>query len=149
MNDGKASEGRKKKPRVKKGDWLQAALDLLEEGGIGAVRVERLAAHLDVAKSGFYWHFRNRADLYQHLLDYWAEAFTEIVANNPEVRYGDPMTRLERLARMVEEQNLARYDLPIRGWARQDEKAREVVRQVIARRLALVHGIFADLGFTG
>ena len=55
--------------RVSKDQWLAAALEELEKGGIEAVRVERLARILNVARSGFYWHFKNRDDLYRHLLD--------------------------------------------------------------------------------
>ena len=47
--------------------------------GIVRVRVERLARDLGVAKSGFYWHFRDRADLLKQMLRYWSDEFTEAV----------------------------------------------------------------------
>ena len=54
-----------RKRRVTKAEWLATALCELERGGIEAVKVERLSVILSVAKSGFYWHFRDRTDLYQ------------------------------------------------------------------------------------
>lgn len=45
--------------------WIDAALDAMAEGGLGAVRVEALARTLGVTKGGFYWHFTDR----QALLD--------------------------------------------------------------------------------
>ena len=59
--------------RVSKDQWLAAAVTALEQGGVDAVRVERLARALDVSKSGFYWHFKDRADLLLELLEYWEE----------------------------------------------------------------------------
>ncbi len=57
--------------RFSKSDWLAAALDVLADGGIEAIRVERLAKQLGVAKSGLYYHFRDRDDLHAELLLYW------------------------------------------------------------------------------
>ena len=70
MTQIKAStDGRR--ARVSKSDWLKAGLEVLKKSGIEAVRVERLASNLGVAKSGFYYHFRDRHDLCKQMLDYW------------------------------------------------------------------------------
>ena len=58
--------------RVSKSDWLETALEFLRREGIDAVRVEALARKLGVAKSGFYWHFREHRQLMQEMLDYWS-----------------------------------------------------------------------------
>ena len=55
---------RKKQKRVNKNDWLVAAIDMLENDGIERVIIERLARKLGVSKSGFYWHFKNKKELY-------------------------------------------------------------------------------------
>ena len=46
--------------RVSKQNWISAALETLAMSGIESVKVERLAKQLGVAKSGFYWHFKDR-----------------------------------------------------------------------------------------
>jgi AcrR family transcriptional regulator len=82
-------ENEKKRKRVSKDQWLSAALDMLETGGVNNVRVERIAAKLSISKSGFYWHFKDRRDLLSHILEYWAHEYTEVVSNNPQFHRGD------------------------------------------------------------
>jgi len=138
---------RMRKGRVTKAEWLSTALDELERGGIEAVRVERLANILSVAKSGFYWHFKDRRDLCRHLLDYWFQEYTQVVTSNPQLLLGQPRARLERVMEMIQEHDLARYDLAIRAWAKHDEMAQEVVQLVTKTRLDFLRQIFSEMGF--
>ena len=62
--------------RVTKAEWQELALKVLASEGVQGVRVERLARDLGIAKAGFYWHFRDRRDLLQSILAYWANEFT-------------------------------------------------------------------------
>jgi len=52
-----------KKDRVSKAEWLEKALDILEEDGLEEIKIDRLAKELKVSRSGFYWHFENRKAL--------------------------------------------------------------------------------------
>jgi AcrR family transcriptional regulator len=54
-------------------DWLKAARLALLEGGVEAVRVEKLARTLYVTKGSFYWHFKDREQLLEVLLREWEE----------------------------------------------------------------------------
>lgn len=140
---------RRAQRRVSKRDWLQTALRMLQTGGIEAVRVERLAAELEVNKSGFYYHFRDRADLHAALLDYWLELDAAPIAqayDDPDV---GPAEMLRIIAEVVDHEDLSRYDSAIRQWARQDPRVRRVWRTEMNRRLEIVRGLFAALGFTG
>jgi AcrR family transcriptional regulator len=139
----------KRTGRVSKAEWLAAALEELEKGGIDAVRVERLGKLLSVAKSGFYWHFKDRRDLHLHLLDYWFHEYTAVVTANPLLHQGDPKSRLEKIMAMVEDNDLAKYETAIRAWAEHDEMAGEVVQDVTKARLDFIRPIFAELGFNG
>jgi AcrR family transcriptional regulator len=135
--------------RVSKAEWLATALDELEKGGIEAVRVERLARILSVAKSGFYWHFQNRRDLQRQLLEYWLHEYTEVVTSNPQLLLGEPKARLEKIMKMIQEHDLGRYDLAIRAWAKHDEMAHEFVQRVTKLRLDFIGQIFSAMGFEG
>jgi AcrR family transcriptional regulator len=104
-----------RKVRVTKSEWLSTALTELEKGSIEAVRVERIAKLLSVAKSGFYWHFKDRRDLHRQLLDYWLLEYTQVVTSNRRFLVGDPKVRLTRAMKMVQEEDLGRYDLAIRS----------------------------------
>jgi AcrR family transcriptional regulator len=141
--------GERRVGRVSKDQWLATALEELENGGIEAVRVERLAIILSVSKSGFYWHFKDRKDLYQHLLDYWFHEYTEVVTSNPLLLVGGPKVRLEMVSRMIQEHDLGKYDLAFRSWAKYDDTAREAVKRVTKVRMGFLRQILAEMGFEG
>ena len=138
-----------RRKRVSKAEWLGQALDVLASEGIQGVRVERLARNLGIAKAGFYWHFRDRRDLMQSLLDYWTHEFTAVVTEKPGLLEGDPQKRLYKTMLMILEHHLTKYDLAIRGWAAHDPIAAKAVRLVNRMRLDFVRSIFSDIGFRG
>ena len=135
--------------RVSKNQWLAKALEALESGGIEAVKIERLAKALGISRSGFYWHFKNRQDLLDHLLDYWVREYTGIVTDNPDVMKLDPEKRLLASMEMIRDKHLGKYDLAMTSWANSDSKIRKVVNEVVKIRLDYLRTIFSELGFTG
>jgi AcrR family transcriptional regulator len=135
--------------RVSKDQWLAQALEELVRGGIAAVRVERLARALAVAKSGFYWHFDGLDDLHRHLLDYWSSEYTGAIMARVEEVPREPRAQLELVMELVEEGDFGRYDFAMHGWAKQDAAVRAAVDEVVASRLAFIGRIFARLGFSG
>ena len=56
--------------KATKDDWLNAALAILIREGIEAVLVLPRAKKLKVSRSSFYWYFKNRKDLLDHLLQH-------------------------------------------------------------------------------
>jgi AcrR family transcriptional regulator len=138
-----------RKQRVSKDQWLHVALKELEFGGVEAVRVDVLAKRLSVSRSGFYWHFRNREDLWLQLLEYWQHEFTEVVTSNESLIRAEPKQRLKLIIAMIEEYDLGRYDISFRAWARHDEMAAAVVREVTNARLEFMRVLFRELGFKG
>ena len=63
-------------------DWLDAAWRMLGDGGVDSIRVEKLAENMGVTKGSFYWHFKNRRDLIDEMLSFWAEQSTQTVITN-------------------------------------------------------------------
>jgi AcrR family transcriptional regulator len=137
------------KKRVSKAEWLALALEVLATVGVQGVRIERLAREIGIAKSGFYWHFRDRGELMQSILDYWGHEFTAVITENPEFLEGDPKQRLYQTMVMILDHDLTKYDLAIRDWAAHDAAAAKAVRLVNRMRLEFVRSIFSDLGFRG
>ena len=135
--------------RVSKSEWLAQALEVLSREGVQGVRVEQLARDLKIAKSGFYWHFRNRHELLRHMLDYWAYEFTEVVIQYQELLNVDPESRLNQISNMIRKHNLTKFDLSVRAWAEHDEVAATVVAQVDESRLGYLRETFRELGFEG
>jgi len=135
--------------RVSKDQWLAKALETLELEGIEGVKIERLAKQLGISRSGFYWHFKNRQDMLQHLLDYWAREYTGIITDNADMKKLDAKRRLLINMKMVRDKKLAKYDLAMNAWAKVDPLVYEVVKKVIKMRLDFNREIFAELGFDG
>ena len=72
-------------------DWISGAWDMLGESGFEGVRVEPLARRLGVTKGSFYWHFKDRQELLEALLDRWFSIWDDLsadveLANNPADR---------------------------------------------------------------
>ena len=135
--------------RVSKSQWLAKALETLGLSGVEAVKIERLAKGLGISRSGFYWHFKNRQDLLEHLLDYWVRRYTGILTDNPDVAKLDPKKRLLTTMEMIRDKNLTKYDLSMTSWAKLDSKVHKVVKKVVKMRLDYLRVIFAELGFEG
>ena len=134
---------------VSRAEWLQAAAKILESHSIADVKIESLARALDISKSGFYWHFKNRDDLLDHLLNYWSHEVTEVITENPKLLELEPVNRLCRIAEIILDYDLVRYDIGIRQWALSNEKVAEVVASVNQKRMDFVGGALQELGFSG
>jgi AcrR family transcriptional regulator len=134
---------------VSKGQWLEIALEELAFRGVDTVKIERLAKGLGISRSGFYWHFKNRQDLLDNLLEYWVLRYTGILTDNPDVAKLDPKLRLLTTMETIRDKNLTKYDLSMTSWAKLDSKVHKVVTQVVKMRLDYLRGIFAELGFEG
>jgi AcrR family transcriptional regulator len=130
-----------------KSQWLSAGLEALRRGGVGAVRVERLAADLAITKGSFYWHFRDRGELLAALLEYWAREMTEAEFERIRELRGGLEQRLLTLAQDVLEKGMGRYDPAVRAWARADRRVAAAVAQVDRRRVRALTEFFAEGGF--
>jgi len=127
--------------------WLSAGLDALRKGGVGAVRVERLAAGVGVTKGSFYHHFRDRGALLDALLEFWSREMTDAEFERLQGMRGGLAARLLALAEDVLEKGMGRYDPSIRAWARHDRKVAAAVAQVDRRRVKALAGFFEEGGF--
>ena len=133
--------------RVSKSEWLEAALQILEHEGVDAVRVQRLARELQISRSGFYWHFKDRKDLLQQVLDYWTHEYTEVVSENELLLSLEPREQLHQVARMIHRHNLGKFDVVIQAWAKTDPLARAAADKVTKIRLDFLRRVFRELGF--
>ena len=137
------------KPNLDREAWLIRALEVLLHEGIHGVRVERLARDLEVTKGSFYWHFQDREDLLKAVLEYWSDAYNDIVLDNPEFQQGDAGRALLSAMKRVREEGLDRYELAMRAWAAHDAAANRVVEKVYAKRTQFIRNCFERIGFRG
>lgn len=128
---------------------LQAGLDGLNADGAMGVPVDVMAMRLGISNSAFYSHFKNRTDFFTKILGYWVRAVTEQFVTNPEVRALPPMDRLTRIAEIMVNSELARYEATIMQWSLQDETVASATREVNRMRLDFVRTAFEEAGFSG
>ena len=136
-----------KQPRLSRDDWLKAALSLCTKG-IDKVKIAPLAEQLGVTTGSFYWHFRNRGELLDALLEYWEREMTDVAVVSVKHHPGPPAKRIFNLMNTVMSQGLARYDLPIWQWAQSDTRASRVFNRVLKKRFSTAAWMFSEAGFS-
>lgn len=129
--------------KLSREDWLVAAVEDLRQGGVEAVRVEKLARTLGVTKGSFYWHFRDRAELLEAILSRWEEETDWLTAGASTAE--TPRRRIEQFFVLA---NMSPYppDREIFAWARRDAVVARRVEVVEAKRVAFFEAQLRDLG---
>ncbi|MCC7273008.1 MAG: TetR/AcrR family transcriptional regulator [Alphaproteobacteria bacterium] len=151
MRDGSEGGGTARGQRLVRADWIEAARGALVAGGIASVKVDRLAAGLGVTRGSFYWHFVGRSELLEALLRHWEATNTAPMEQAVAAAGPDGHARFAALVRLwIDEVAFSpAYDAAVRDWARHAPAAAAAVRRIDDRRIALLAGIFADLGYAG
>lgn len=139
----------KKKESSKLGqqDWIDLGLKVLAEKGVESVRVEPIAQLLNVTKGSFYWHFKNREELLEAILQDWVSRETDSIIEQVEVEGGDASTKLLHLFELAIQDD-GQVEHAIRSWAANDSKVALLLEQVDQRRLSYTKTLFLELGFT-
>lgn len=130
--------------KVTREDWINVALDALVSDGEKQVKVAILGERLGVSRSSFYWYFKSRQDLLDHLLEHWnitnttamvaqancpANTITEAACNvfkcfvDPEL-FDNPL------------------DFAVRDWARRSGKVRRILDRAEQLRLDALEAMF-------
>ena len=133
--------------RLTRDDWLRAALETMREKGVDGVKVAPLAAEMGVTTGSFYWHFKNRRELLDGLLEFWEHTMTETAIEEARRFEGSATDRILFLMGQVMISDLAGYDLPIWHWAQSDEGAGVVFQRAIEKRFAFATWMFSEVGF--
>jgi len=135
--------GAKRRTRI---EWIAAALEAMADGGVDAVRVERLAPTLGVSKGSFYWHFEDRNDLLTATVDQWEAGGTDRIIARAEAGGGDAAARILALGRLTADPKRMASELAIRDWARRDPAIAARVERVDDRRMQYLRALFTQLG---
>jgi AcrR family transcriptional regulator len=147
MYDCNMSLKARAKPRLTQQDWIDAALEVLAQSGIGSVTIETLASTLGITRGSFYHHFSDRQELLEAMLEYWAKEWTFSVRDQVASLGLDPGNTLLALLRTIRNNRASDLDAPMRAWALHDETAKTVLARVDEARLAMIRKQFVALGF--
>lgn len=127
--------------------WLDEGLDVLAVDGLAGLRTEGLARRLQVTRGSFYHHFVDLADYRRALLGHYEETCTreQLEANGGLAG----LLAVERL-RLLSETALSLetvhsgLEAAIRGWAVQDDDARQTLGRVDAARLEYLQTLITE-----
>lgn len=135
--------------KLSRNDWINAAMNVLSTGGIELVRIDNIAKKLKITRGSFYYHFKNRQELLQAILENWRVKATEAVIENLQKRSLDPLQQLTELVtlphrgkRSIE---AASIEISLRTWARRDPIAKAAVEEVDSYRIAYIERLFVEM----
>ena len=115
--------------------WIDEGLTVLQQEGIGGVRIDRIAARLGLTKGSFHHHFDGVGDFHRSLLErYESDATARIDSAVESLDRLPPQRVLVDASAQISGD--AGREAAIRGWASQDEVARATLRRTDAARLA-------------
>lgn len=131
---------------MSKPGWLRAARVALLRGGIASVRVEPLARELGVTKGSFYWHFSDRAELLEALIQEWEAEADLLIGAIGAARTEGLRSLLDQLAVNVvaSERGEVPSDAAIFAWAAVSPEIAERVSAAEEERIALLGELIGD-----
>ncbi len=137
-------------PSLDTAAWIDAAFEMLAEGGIDAVRVDPLAKRLGVTRGSFYWHFKDREALHQAMLKEWRKRASYQIGSRIESRTSAPDERLKQTLALPNStprsKRAAAIELAIRLWAQRDANAAKAVQHIDRVRLKYYAQLFGEMG---
>ncbi|WP_235681060.1 TetR/AcrR family transcriptional regulator [Tomitella gaofuii] len=128
-------------------DWTTAALALLVEDGVAAVKISTLCARLGVTKGSFYWHFADLRSLMAATADHWCGRQNDAVRGLDDLESLPVDERLGVMSRMLLAEGSWTVERAIRDWARTNEQVAESVRVLDRRIFDVVEATMRELGF--
>ena len=117
------------RPRRSREEWLEAALAILSSRCGTRIRVRDLCEELGVTTGSFYRHFSGREEFVSSGVRYWQHRSTTQFIERLRESVADPKARLIELTTGLIEEELARYDVPVRTWATQEPGVAALVRR--------------------
>jgi AcrR family transcriptional regulator len=138
-----------KRNRASRADWLETALDAIYREGPQGLNIQAMARRLNISKTSFYWHFKDKADLVDALVDHWQHEQTEVITDNKLLLEMPPAQRLARAMELIDQHNLGGFDEALRNWGRTEPRVASALRETNKRRLEFASRIFKELGFSG
>jgi AcrR family transcriptional regulator len=137
--------------QLDRNDWVETAIDVLAKEGVAGLRVEVMAKVCGVTKGSFYWHFRDRQDLLDAVLEHWKSGRIRDIEKTTTVVPGQERKQLHYAIEVYGASRNRKgisIELAIRDWARHDPHAASVVESVDIYRLECTRKLFVAAGMS-
>ncbi|MET9065807.1 TetR family transcriptional regulator [Streptosporangium sandarakinum] len=128
--------------------WLDEGLKVLAEEGAAGIRIDRIAARLNLSKGSFHHHFAGADGYKKELLAHFERLSVEALENAiSEVgESAGPRTVLTRLTKLVGSDDTGLYrpevETALRAWATWDADVRAVQTRLDEARLAALQRVW-------
>lgn len=131
--------------------WIKAGFQALTRGGPQAIRAEALARDLNASKGSFYWHFGDVDSLKAQMLQQWKTEASEGIIASVESYGGSGPEKLRKLVEIATGDANVPYggllaEAAIRDWARYNDMAASMVREVNVQRIEYLDILFRQCG---
>lgn len=129
--------------------WLDAAYQLLVEGGVEAVKIMPLAERLGLSRTSFYWHFADREALLDGLILRWQSRNTaNLVAQTEKPAATITEAILNLFDCWIQQERFdSKLEFSIRTWALTDAALAKTLAAADAARLAAIKALFLRFGY--
>lgn len=129
--------------------WLDAAYQLLVEGGVEAVKVMPLAEKLGLSRTSFYWHFADREALLDGLVARWQSRNTaNLIAQTEKPAATITEATLNLFdCWIIQEMFDSRLEFAIRTWALTDARLGVTLAGVDTARIAAIKAMFLRFNY--
>lgn len=128
--------------------WFEAAIEILLESGIEAVKISTLAKRLNISRTSFYWFFTDREALLRELVSYWQRKNTGSLIKQVEA-YAEtlPEAALNIFDCWYDQELFdSKLEFAIRSWSLQSEDIRQAVQAADDERLAALIAMYEKFG---
>ena len=141
------------KPRTQldRSGWIDGAIEALADEGLSGMRVEALAKRFGVTKGSFYWHFKDRQDLFNAMLQTWKDGRIRDIDKQSAMPAGNESEQLQQIIEIYSANRNRKgisIELAVRDWARRDPQASAVVEEVDTYRLESARKLFVATGLS-
>jgi AcrR family transcriptional regulator len=129
-------------------DWVEAGQALLIEGGIEAVKLQRLTSRLAVTTGSFYHHFHNLDEFLCALAEYYGSKQAQLMFDRARQAVGpDPDAVLRESTAIFGRSSMRLLNIAMRAWANSDQRAAAAVRRFDKVLMENLDQLFMDMGF--
>ena len=141
--------GNRPRAALDRNEWVEAAIEMLAEQGVPGMRIEVLAKNFGVTKGSFYWHFKDRQDLFDAVLQTWRDGR---IRDIDKQSVATPGREHDQLLHLIDVYGATRnrkgisIELAVREWARRDAHVVAVVEEVDIWRLECIRKLFLARG---
>jgi len=135
-----------KSSRLTSEDWIEKGLEFVQQVGHPRLSIDKIAKLLGVTKGAFYYHFSDKSEFEQALLDHYIATTIHNLTNELSLLTSPEMRLREVLKKQIELDH-TRLSMIFRAWGLENPSVAEALNKMDQLRLKHANYLFQDLGF--